>query len=97
MEQSDTPLSEQKANARRQTMMDTIGAVLMLIIIIETIYILDLRHRRKRLENQIWYMRGEKPDLLQDLLFSELEDAEARGHLPLKEELERQIKVVKDD
>lgn len=78
-------------------MIDTIGAVLMLIIIIETIYILDLRQQRKRLENQIWYMRGEKPDLLQDLLFSELRDAEARGNLLLKEELKRQIKVVKDD
>jgi len=42
-------------------------------------------------------MRGEKPELLQDLLFSELEDAEVRGNLLLKEELKRQIKVVKDD
>jgi len=42
-------------------MMATIGAVLMLIIIIEIIYILDLRQQRKRLEDQIWYMRGEKP------------------------------------
>jgi len=78
-------------------LMATIGVVLMLIIIIETIYILDLRQQRKRLENQIWYMRGEKPDLLQDLLFSELRDAEARGNLLLKKELKRQIKVVKDD
>jgi len=78
-------------------MIDTIGAVLMLIIIIETIYILDLQQQRKRLQKQIWYMRGEKPELLQDLLFSELEDAEVRGNLLLKEELKRQIKVVKDD
>ena len=56
--------------------MDTVGTILILIIIIETVYCLDLRDQRKRLEIKLrrrtWEARGRDATLMEHMDEGEL-------------------------